>query len=91
MALIDRFFARAVKRGQLTVIHEDGTSRIFGAPDPALKPVTIRFGVGAARRILRDPSLGAAEAFMDGDVAIEGGDILDMLILIDGEQPLGRQ
>ncbi len=81
MALIDRFFARAVRRGQLTVIHADGTRRSFGEADPALKPVTIRFGAGAARRILRDPSLGAAEAFMDGGIEIEQGDILDLLIL----------
>ena len=81
MALIDRFFARAVKRGQLTVIHADGTQQSFGEPDPALKPVTIRFGAGATRRILRDPSLGAAEAFMDGDIDIVEGEILDLLIL----------
>ncbi|MBQ1498233.1 MAG: class I SAM-dependent methyltransferase [Sphingomonas sp.] len=81
MALIDRFFARAVRRGQLTVIHADGTRRSFGEADPALKPVTIRFGAGAARRILRDPSLGAAEAFMDGGIEIEQGEILDLLIL----------
>ncbi|MDH4742816.1 cyclopropane-fatty-acyl-phospholipid synthase family protein [Sphingomonas sp. CBMAI 2297] len=81
MALIDRFFARAVRRGQLTVIHADGTRRSFGEADPALKPVTIRFGAGAARRILRDPSLGAAEAFMDGGIEIEQGEILDLLTL----------
>ncbi|MDF2382993.1 class I SAM-dependent methyltransferase [Nostoc ellipsosporum NOK] len=81
MALIDRFFARAIKRGQLTVIHADGTRQSFGEADPALKPVTIRFGAGATRRILRDPSLGAAEAFMDGDILMEQGEILDLLIL----------
>jgi cyclopropane-fatty-acyl-phospholipid synthase len=81
MALIDRFLARAVKRGQLTVFHADGTRHSFGAADPALRPVTIRFGKGAARRIVSDPSLGAAEAFMDGSLAIEDGDILDLVTL----------
>jgi cyclopropane-fatty-acyl-phospholipid synthase len=81
MALIDRFLARAVKRGQLTVIHEDGSRQLFGQADPALKPVTVRFGPGAAGRILRDPSLGAAEAFMDGALEIEQGEILDLLVL----------
>jgi len=84
MALIDRFFERAVKRGHLTVIHADGASRSFGAPDPAIKPVTIRFAPGAASAILRDPSLGAAEAFMDGRLTIEQGDILDLLMLMTG-------
>jgi cyclopropane-fatty-acyl-phospholipid synthase len=84
MALIDRFFERAVKRGQLTVIHADGTSRSFGVPDPDIKPVTVRFGPGAAAAIVRDPSLGAAECFMDGRMTIEQGDILDLLMLMTG-------
>jgi cyclopropane-fatty-acyl-phospholipid synthase len=81
MALIDRFFARAVKRGPLTVIHADGSSRSFGEPDSDLKPVTIRFAKGAAGAIVRDPSLGAAEAFMDGRLTIEHGDILDLVTI----------
>lgn len=82
MALIDRFFERAVKRGQLTVLHPDGTSRSFGTPDAELEPVTIRFAKGAAAAILRNPSLGAAEAFMDGRLTIEQGDILALLTLL---------
>lgn len=84
MALLDRFFARAIRRGQLTVIYKDGTTSRFGNPDPALKPVTIRLGRGVARAILRDPSLGAAESFMDGRLTIEQGDILDLLMLVTG-------
>lgn len=83
MALIDSFFARAIQRGELTVIHADGTARVFGKPDPALSAVTVRFTTpGAARAIVRDPSLGAAEAFMDGRLVIERGDILALLDLI---------
>lgn len=83
MALIDMFFGRAVKRGELTVIHPDGTARLFGAPDPELGPVTIRFTSWAAERgILRDPALGAAEAYMEGGLVVEQGDILALLDLI---------
>ncbi|RYD63674.1 MAG: class I SAM-dependent methyltransferase, partial [Sphingomonadales bacterium] len=83
MALIDHFFTRAVKRGELTVIHADGSARSFGAPDPALVPVTIRFtDPSVARRILTDPALGAAECFMDGRLVIETGDILALLRLV---------
>jgi cyclopropane-fatty-acyl-phospholipid synthase len=82
MALIDHFFARAIKRGEFTVIHADGTARSFGAPDPEIAPVTIRFtDPSVSRRILTDPSLGAAEAFMDGSLLIEQGDILALLNL----------
>ncbi|WP_294293176.1 cyclopropane-fatty-acyl-phospholipid synthase family protein [uncultured Sphingomonas sp.] len=79
MALIDTFFARAFRRGELTVIHPDGTSRTFGTPDPEFPPVTIRLGKGAALQILRDPAVGAAEAFMDGRLTIEQGDIRGLL------------
>lgn len=83
MALIDMFFRRALRRGELTVIHPDGTARLFGSPDPDIAPVTVRFASRAAERaILRDPALGAAETFMDGRLVIEQGDILALLNLI---------
>jgi cyclopropane-fatty-acyl-phospholipid synthase len=82
MALIDRFLARAVKRGELTLITADGGTRSFGAPDPSLNPVTMRLGPGAAGRIVRDPATGTAECFMDGTLTLEQGDILDLLMLV---------
>jgi len=84
MALIDSFFARAVQRGALTVIHADGSTRNFGTSDPAFTPVTIRFAPGAAAAIVRNPALGAAECFMDGRLTIEQGDILALLMLMTG-------
>ena len=83
MALIDLFLRRAVQRGDLTVIHHDGRRERFGEPDPALKPVTLRFadaGVGMA--IVRNPSLAAGETFMDGRLVIEAGDVLDLVTLM---------
>nr|WP_315379532.1 cyclopropane-fatty-acyl-phospholipid synthase family protein [uncultured Sphingomonas sp.] len=82
MALIDRFLDRAVKRGELTLIRPDGSTRTFGSPDPALKPVTMRLSKGAEGRIVRDPALGAAETYMDGSMNLEHGDILDLLNLV---------
>ena len=82
MALIDRFLDRAVKRGELTLIRPDGSSRSFGSPDPSLKPVTMRLAKGAEGRIVRDPALGAAETYMDGSLNLEHGDILDLLNLV---------
>jgi cyclopropane-fatty-acyl-phospholipid synthase len=81
MALIDRFFARAFTHGLLTVIHPDGRRAVFGTPDPVLPPVTIRLAKGAARAIMTDPGTGAAEAFMDGRLTIEEGDIFGLLSL----------
>ncbi|KQN19569.1 cyclopropane-fatty-acyl-phospholipid synthase [Sphingomonas sp. Leaf33] len=84
MALIDLFFARAFTRGRLSVIHPDGSTRTFGDGDPAWPGVAIRLARGAALRIARDPALGAAEAYMDGDLRIEQGDIRDLLTLAVG-------
>jgi cyclopropane-fatty-acyl-phospholipid synthase len=53
-------------------------------PIRTFKPVTIRFDPGAASAIVRNPSLGAAECFIDGRLAIEQGDILDLLMLMTG-------
>jgi len=82
MALIDRFLARAITRGQLIVHHADGSRVEFGSPDPTLKAVTLRFGPGVAAAIARNPGLGSAEAWMDGKLQIEQGDILDLLWLM---------
>ena len=85
MALLDRFLARAVRRGELTVTHPDGTRIRFGQPDPALPSVAIRFTDRAAERaILFDPGSGAGEMFMAGRLVIENGDVLDLARLLTG-------
>lgn len=66
------------------MIDSDGRSRSYGRPDPSLCPVTIRL---ADRRvpwnIVRSPSVGIGEAYMDGRLSVEnGGGILDMLALV---------
>ena len=82
MALIDLFFERAFKRGVLTVTYADGAVRVFGAPDPDYPDVAIRFTAKSVpRKIIRDPALGVAEAFIDGRLVIEQGDIMDLLAL----------
>ena len=83
MALIDLFLRRFVKHGELTIIHHDGRRVTFGAPDPELKPVTLRFAdAGVGRAIVRDAALGTGECYMDGRLLIEGGDALDLTTLV---------
>ena len=82
MALIDTFFARAFKRGVLHVTYADGSTKSFGTPDPDFADVAIRFtDRKAPGAIIRDPALGVAEAFMDGRMVIERGDIMSLLAL----------
>jgi cyclopropane-fatty-acyl-phospholipid synthase len=88
MALIDLFLARAVKRGTLTLHRPGKPTRTFGTPDPAFPDVTLRFAdPGVGRAIVADPGLGAAEAFMDGRLVIEEGDIRTLVELLTANDP----
>ena len=88
MALIDRFLAAQIRHGQLSVTYADGKTRSFGTPDPRFRDVAIRFTDAATPgRIVRHPSLGAAEAFMDGRLVIDRGDIRDLVTLLKGNNP----
>ncbi|MFL6857973.1 MAG: class I SAM-dependent methyltransferase [Allosphingosinicella sp.] len=83
MRLLHAMLARHVKRGELTVVDHDGRTHHYGAPDAELKPVTVRLADRTTPlRIARDPALGTAEAFMDGRLAIEQGEIIDLILLI---------
>ena len=88
MALIDLFLAKAVKRGTLTVHHADGKTPVFGTPDPAFPDVTIRFtDARAANAIVRDPGIGAGEAYMNGRLIVEKGDARDLVRLLTMNDP----
>ena len=83
MYLFDRLFRTLVRSGPLTVIAADGRKRLYGAPSPEVRPVAIRFTDNATpRRIARNPAMGAGEAYMDGRLIVEEGDIRQFLDLI---------
>ena len=83
MFLLDRLLTRLVRAGPLTVIDPDDYSRSYGAPSPATRPVTVRLADrGVAWRIALRPTLAAGEAYMDGRLVIEQGDIRDLLNLV---------
>ena len=91
MALLDAMLKRVVKRGELTIIYADGSRRTFGKPDPVIRPVTIRFvDSSTPGRIARMPRIGAGEAYMDGRLIVEQGDILDLIRLIRNGNPFER-
>ncbi|MBI3454097.1 MAG: class I SAM-dependent methyltransferase [Rhodospirillales bacterium] len=78
MRLLSLLFQRVFRIGRLTVIDATGKSQIFGEGEkPAL---TIRVHDDAtARRIFFNPRLAIGEAYMDGRLTIENGDIYDFL------------
>ena len=83
MWLIAKLLDRLIDEGPLTVIGHDGECRSFGEPSARVKPVTIKLHDARVERdILRNPRLAVGEAYMDGRVTVEEGDVLDFLRLV---------
>jgi cyclopropane-fatty-acyl-phospholipid synthase len=76
--LVEAFFTRLIRCGRLTVHYADGRSEVYGGePGPN---VTIRLhNTAVGRRIACNPSLGAAESYMDGLLSVENGELYDFL------------
>lgn len=90
-SLLDRFLNAGVKQGRLQVRFADGEVRNFGAPTAGFPDVVIRFTDGKVPRdIVFDPRLGAAEAFMDGRLLVEQGDIMQLVELLQSNSPWDR-
>ena len=88
MALIDLFLRRAVRRGSLTITHANGTIATFGDGDAGLPAIALRFvDPGVARAIVRNPTLGAGEMFMNGRLLIEQGDVMGLVTLLTANDP----
>ncbi|MDZ3833075.1 MAG: cyclopropane-fatty-acyl-phospholipid synthase family protein [Sphingopyxis sp.] len=91
MSILRPFLSHIIRRGQLTVIAPDGTREIFGEPVQGFPDVAVRFlHVRAMRRIIMDPRLGAAEAFMDGTMQLVQGDIMELVALLRMNAPWDR-
>jgi cyclopropane-fatty-acyl-phospholipid synthase len=93
--LLDRLFTSIVRWGPLTVITPNGRVHVFGEACGAVRPVAIRMTDNAtARWIALNPAMGAGEAYMDGRMIVEDGDIRDFIDLIgfntrwDSENPV---
>ena len=83
MYLFDRLFRSIVRSGPLTVLAASGRKLLYGAPSSEVRPITIRFtDSGTPRRIARNPAMGVAEAYMDGRLIVDEGDIRGFLDLI---------
>lgn len=91
MSILRPFLSRIIRQGRLTVVAPDGTRETFGQPAPGFPDVTIGFtNRKGMRRIILDPRIGAAEAFMDGEMELIDGDIMDLVSLIRMNTPWDR-
>ena len=86
--LVERLLRRVVKRGVLEIVRADGSVTRIGEPAPGFPEVRVRFAdKGVARQVVRDPRLGAGEAFMDGRLVIEQGGIMELVQLLRANRP----
>ena len=88
MDLLDRFLGKIVRTGELTLIDSRGRRRSYGRPDGSGRRATVRLSERkVVRDILRQPKVGIGEAYTDGRLIVEEGDILGLLDLVTSNMP----
>ena len=91
MWLLDKMLRRLIRKGEFLLIDHDGREYRYGSPDPAHRPVKVRLtDKRAAFDIAKDPRVGAGEAYMDGRLVMEEGDVRDLILLIRYNAPWER-
>jgi cyclopropane-fatty-acyl-phospholipid synthase len=78
--LLHALLNRTILEGRLSVVFGDGAVRNYG--DGSGPPVAVRLTRAGALRIALEPALGLGEAYMDGDLVLDRGDLWDLLNLI---------
>jgi cyclopropane-fatty-acyl-phospholipid synthase len=81
MRLLPKLLARVVREGRLNLIGPDGEVHRIGPGDGPETTIRI-LDSSLDWKIPLNPELRAAEAYMDGTLRIESGDIHDLLILL---------
>lgn len=86
MDLLDRFLWKIVRKGDLRLIDSRGKARTFG--DGTGRTVEVRLADRkVVHDILRQPKVAIGEAYMDGRLILEDGEILDLLDLVTVNTP----
>lgn len=88
MALLERILSGRIHHGTLTIIQPNGDAVVFGSAVVGWPDVTLRIiHPNAERRILLNPRLGLAEAYMDGGVTVDDDNIMGLVELIRRNNP----
>jgi cyclopropane-fatty-acyl-phospholipid synthase len=92
MWLLNKMLRRLIIRGELILVDHDGKEYRYGVPEPECRPVKVRLtDRRAAFDIIKDPRVGAGEAYMDGRLVMEKGDVRDLILLIRENAPWEKQ
>ena len=79
--ILDRFLSHLIRRGTLSVTFASGRKATFVGSEPG-PDIAIKFADRATeRRLFLNPDLVVGEAFMDGTLTVENGDIYNFLEL----------
>ena len=91
MPLFDKLIGQIVKRGRLEITYHDGRRSVVGVPEEGYPDVAMSFADAKVPcQIMLDPRLGTAEAYMDGRLRVERGDIMKLVQLIRANQAWDR-
>ena len=85
--MLEAYLNKLITVGDLTVTH-GGKTAAYG--DGTGTKVRVKLGPGAALRLARKPELAVGECYMDGSLALEEGDIYDLMDLVGrniGDRP----
>lgn len=86
--MLDRMLKRIVRRGELRMIDHDGREYRYGSADRSRDPIVLRLtDRRVALDIAKNPRLGAGEAYMDGRLVVEQGDIAALIDLLRSNAP----
>ena len=81
MAMIERLVGQVIRKGRLVLLLPHGERHEFGPGGG--RSLTVRLADRkTAFAIARNPRLGFGEAYMDGQLVIEDGDILDLMEMV---------
>jgi cyclopropane-fatty-acyl-phospholipid synthase len=78
--MLGLLLSRIVRRGTLTLVHCNGKKEVFGTGEP--RATIYLHDRRAAFDILGNPELAFGEAYMDGRLTAEGGDLYDTLDIL---------
>jgi cyclopropane-fatty-acyl-phospholipid synthase len=78
--LLDTFLRRMMRVGRLSVVYAGGKVENYG--DDSGPPVAIRLTAAGALHIAFEPDVGLGEAYMNGDLTFERGDLWDLLTIV---------
>ncbi|CAN5341258.1 cyclopropane-fatty-acyl-phospholipid synthase family protein [soil metagenome] len=88
MSLFDKYVSATFRRGTLSITDHKGVTKNFGTATPGFPDVAVRFAdARVARDIALAPDVGAGEAYMNGRLIVEKGDVLDLISLIRLNNP----